>query len=117
MTEFTPADGQEIEGAGDYITGTLAGVSIRVKPLLEWRPSYLRALRTGDFDAWAGGAEDEHGNRPGGAIHEGDVTAFTDADATFGEITEFTRDVMSRTGEAPGKSGGRSPSSTRTRRK
>lgn len=117
MTETTPADGQEIEAAGEYIAGTLNGETFRVKPLLKWRPSYLRALRQGDFDSWAGGAEDEDGNRPGGAIHEDDVEAFITADAEFGEIAEFTADVMSKTGENPGKSGRPSRPSTRSRRK
>lgn len=117
MTETTSADGQEIEAAGEYITGTLSGVTIRVKPLLKWRPSYLKALRSGDFEAWAGGLEDEDGELKGGAVHVDDVAAFVDADATFEEITAFTSDVLSKTGEAPGKSGGPSRSSRSTRKK
>lgn len=116
-TDTVSTDGQEIEAAGDYIAGTLAGVKLRAKPLLKWRPSYLSALRTGDFIGWAGGVEDENGVRKGGALHEDDVQAFIDADATFEEISAFTSDVLSRTGENPGKSGGPSRSSTRTRRK
>jgi hypothetical protein len=106
MTELTPAEAQENDATSEYLTGDLAGTELRVKPLIEWRPSYLRALREGDFDTWAAGA-----------LHEDDVQAFTDADATFREITAFTSDVLTRSGEAPGKPSGPSRSSTRSRRK
>ncbi|MGW1269691.1 hypothetical protein [Streptomyces sp. NPDC002491] len=102
----TPAEAQEIEASDEFVTHNLTGVPLRVKPTGQWRPSYLRALREGDFDAWAAGA-----------LHEEDAVKFVELDATFDEIGEFTTSIMESAGEAPGKSGGRSRSSRTTRRR
>ncbi|GGX26947.1 hypothetical protein [Streptomyces chryseus] len=108
MTETTPtpAESQETEALEGYVTATLAGVDLRVKTINEWRPSYLRALRQGDYDTWAAGV-----------MHEDDVTTFVELDATFSEINDFTASAMESAGEAPGKSGARSRSSKPTRKK
>ncbi|MFF1417633.1 hypothetical protein [Streptomyces sp. NPDC058280] len=106
MTDTTPAEAQETEATETYGTATLCGKQLRIKPVNLWRPSYLRALRQADYDAWAAGV-----------LHEDDVQAFVDLDATFDEINEFTSEAMESAGEAPGKSGGRSKSSTRTRKR
>ncbi|MEU3285576.1 hypothetical protein [Streptomyces longwoodensis] len=107
MSETTPAAAQETEAtAGEYETHELTGVALRVKPTTKWRPSYLRALRSGDFDRWAVLA-----------LHPEDAQTFIDLDATFEEIGDFTNSVMESTGEAPGKPGGPSRSSTRTRKR
>ncbi|MFD9205968.1 hypothetical protein ACFVZM_06770 [Streptomyces sioyaensis] len=106
MTEISPAEAQENEANGEYGTATLTGVDLRVKPINQWRPSYLRALREGDYDTWAAGV-----------LHEDDVQKFIDLDATFDEINEFTASAMDATGETPGKSGGRSRSSRTTRKR
>lgn len=105
-TTPAPADAQEQEATGGYGVAKLAGVDLRVKPVGTWRPSYLRALREGDFDLWAAGA-----------LHEDDVAKFIELDATFDEIGTFTSDAMASAGEAPGKSGGRSKSSRSTRKR
>ncbi|MFD7776661.1 hypothetical protein [Streptomyces sp. NPDC059753] len=106
MTETTtPAEAQEIEAAGEFVTASLVGVELRVKPINQWRPSYIRALRNGDYDTWAVGV-----------LHEDDAATFVDLDATFDEINEFTSAAMESAGEAPGKSSGRAKSS-QTRRK
>jgi hypothetical protein len=103
----TPAEAQENEATSEeYNTFELAGVPLRVKPMGKWRPSYLRALRTADFDAWAAGA-----------LHEEDGPKFVEADATFDEIGEFTKALMEDSGEAPGKSGARSARSRSTRKR
>ncbi|CAO0836657.1 hypothetical protein ACTFBT_01280 [Streptomyces microflavus] len=106
MTDITPAEAQEIEATEEYGTATLSGVDLRVKPVTEWRPSYLRALRLADYDAWATGV-----------LHEDDVQTFIDLDATIAEITDFTAAAMESVGETPGKSSGRAKSSTRTRKR
>ncbi|MET9126898.1 hypothetical protein [Streptomyces sp. NPDC004528] len=108
MTESieTPAEAQENEITGEYVTAELAGETIRVKGMIHWRPSFLRALRQGDYDTWAEAA-----------LHPDDVAKFIDADATFGEINEFTQRAMEATGEAPGKSSGRARSSRTTRKR
>ncbi|MCQ6554792.1 hypothetical protein NPS70_16525 [Streptomyces sp. C10-9-1] len=99
----TPA---EREATETYGTADLAGETLRVKPVGQWRPSYLRALRQGDYDTWATGV-----------LHEEDVIKFVEADATFDEINEFTAAAMETTGETPGKSGARSTSSRSTRKR
>lgn len=106
MTEITPAESQETEATSEFVSAELDGQTIRVKTIVNWRPSYLRALRQGDYDTWAEGA-----------VHPDDVQAFLDADATFAQINEFTSKAMESAGEAPGKSGARSRSSKPTRRR
>lgn len=106
MTDITPADAQETEATEEYGTAPLAGVDLRIKPANHWRPSYLRALRAGDYDTWAAGV-----------LHEDDVQTFIDLDPTFDEINEFTSTAMESTGETPGKSGGRSTSRRSTRKR
>ncbi|MFD8595374.1 hypothetical protein ACFV1L_10270 [Kitasatospora sp. NPDC059646] len=106
MTEKTPAEVQEIEAIGsEYLLAMLDGTELRVLAPGRWRPSFLRALRSGDFDTWAALA-----------LHPDDVARFVEIDATFDELATFTADAMSASGEAPGKSGGRSASSKRTRK-
>ncbi|KDQ65759.1 hypothetical protein [Streptomyces sp. NTK 937] len=106
MTDITPADAQENEANEEYGTATLCGAELRIKPGNKWRPSYLRALRNGDYDAWAAGV-----------LHEDDVQSFIDLDPTFDEINDFTSAAMESTGEAPGKSSGRAKSSKSTRKR
>lgn len=102
----TPAEAQENEALEGYTTASLNGQTLRVKSINQWRPSYLRALRQSDFDTWAAGV-----------LHEDDVQAFIDEDATFDEINSFVQEAMESAGEAPGKSGGRSTSRRSTRKR
>lgn len=106
MSATTPAQAQENEANEEYGTAELCGVELRIKPVTQWRPSYLRALREADYDGWAAGV-----------LHEDDVETFIDLDATFEEINAFTGAAMESVGETPGKSGRRSPSSKVTRRR
>ncbi|WP_406160986.1 hypothetical protein [Streptomyces canus] len=105
-TTVTPAEAQETEATANYSTATLDGVELRVKPVGQWRPSYIRALRLSDFDTWAAGV-----------LHEDDVKTFIDTDATFDEINVFVQAAMESAGEAPGKSSARSRSSRTTRKR
>lgn len=102
----TPAKAQEIEATEGYVTAELAGNTLRVKTVGQWRPSYLRALRLGNYDAWAEGA-----------LHPDDVDAFIEADATFDEINEFTATAMESAGEPVGKPSVPSRSSRTTRKR
>lgn len=102
----TPAESQEIEATEEYATAELAGETLRVKPIGKWRPSYMRALRLSDFDAWAEGV-----------LHPDDVQTFIDADATFDEINAFVGDAAQAAGEPVGKSNGRARSSRSTRKR
>ncbi|MFG2292057.1 hypothetical protein [Streptomyces sp. NPDC048603] len=106
MSATTPAQAQENEASEAYGTAELCGVELRIKPITAWRPSYLRALREADYDTWAAGV-----------LHADDVETFVELDATFEEINTFTTAAMESVGEAPGKSGRPSPSSTRTRKR
>ncbi|WP_030962685.1 hypothetical protein [Streptomyces sp. NRRL S-378] len=117
MSATTPAQAQENEATEEYGSAELCGTALRIKPVTQWRPSYLRALREGDYDGWAAGPLDEDGNRKGGALHPDDVDEFIKIDATFDEINKFTADAMASVGETPGKSGARSASSKTTRRR
>lgn len=106
MTEITPAEAQEMEALEGYGVASLCGTDLRIKSVDQWRPSYLRALREGDYDTWAAGV-----------LHEDDVKAFVELDATFAEINEFTTAAMGAVGETPGKSGGRTTSRRSTRKR
>jgi hypothetical protein len=107
MTDNTAAQAQETEATtGDYTPIELGDRDYRVKAVSKWRPSYVRALRNGDFDAWVSGV-----------FHPDDVDAWIDADPTFEEIGDFANRAMTASGETPGKSSGRPTSSRTTRRK
>ncbi|MEU1200116.1 hypothetical protein ABZ446_28375 [Streptomyces sp. NPDC005813] len=105
-TTTTPAEAQDIEATEEYATAELAGETLRVKTVGEWRPSYMRALRLSDFDTWAEGV-----------LHPEDVTKFIEADATFNEINEFVGAAAQAAGEPVGKSTGRAKSSRTTRKR
>ncbi|MEW1551363.1 hypothetical protein [Streptomyces tsukubensis] len=104
--EITPDEAQEMEATDGYGVAPLCGSDLRVKSVNHWRPSYLRALRQGDYDTWAAGV-----------LHEDDVQTFMDLDATFAEINDFTTAAMESVGENPGKSGARSASRKTTRKR
>lgn len=106
MSEVTPADVQEIEATTEYVTEALGDSEFRVKLATKWRPSYLRAMRVGDFDTWAEGV-----------IHSDDLAAWTELDPTFEDIGDFAGRAMAASGEAPGKSSGPSRSSRSTRKR
>ncbi|MEV7250766.1 hypothetical protein [Streptomyces cyaneofuscatus] len=106
MTDTNIAEAQENEATGTYGTASVSGVELRVKPANQWRPSYMRALRQGDYDTWAAGV-----------LHEDDVQTFIDLDPTFDEINEFTSAAMETTGDTAGKSSGRARSSRSTRKR
>jgi hypothetical protein len=106
MTDTTAAQAQETEATEDYVPLDLNGTTYRVRPGSKWRPSYIRALRGGDFDTWAEGV-----------LHPDDVDTWTEADYLFEDIGEFANRAMTASGEAPGKSSGPRTSSRNTRKK
>lgn len=106
-TDTNAAAAQEAEATSPaYLVVPLNGTDLRVKPVNDWRPSYIRALRQGDFDGWAEGV-----------LHADDAAKFVEIDATFGEISDFSTAIMTAAGETPGKSSASSRSSRSTRRK
>lgn len=105
-TTVTPAEAQETEATEEYATAELAGETLRVKTVGNWRPSYMRALRQSDFDTWAEGV-----------LHPDDVAKFVATDATFNEINTFVGAAAEAAGEPAGKSSGPAKSSRSTRKR
>ena len=48
--EVTPADAQEIEATGHYVTAPLCGKDMEIVPPGAWRQSWQRKLKAGDME-------------------------------------------------------------------
>lgn len=105
-TPAEPAEAQEIEALGHYVTASLAGEPVRVIPPGAWRQSWMRHLNAGRFDVFA----EE-------VIHPDDLDLYDEIDPTNDEFGQFVADAAELAGESMGKSGGPSRSSRRTRRR
>jgi hypothetical protein len=105
---LTPAEAQEAEALGDYVTVPVGdtGVAVRILPQGQWRMSHMRLLNTGDLEGWAECV-----------IHEDDIDRFLEMDLTLDEFQEFSLDAAKASGDDMGKSRGRSRSSRSTRRR
>jgi hypothetical protein len=105
---LTPAQAQEAEALGDYVTVPVAdtGVAVRILPQGQWRMSHMRLLNTGDLEGWAECV-----------IHEADIDAFLDLDLTIDEFQDFSLAAAKASGDDLGKSRGRSRSSRNMRRR
>lgn len=101
-----PAQAQEIEARGHYVTASLCGESVRVVPPGAWRQSWQRHLHAGRVDAFADKV-----------IHPADLQAYYDIDPTNDEFGQFVADAAELAGEPMGKSHGPSRSTRRTRRR
>lgn len=93
-----------------YISVPLAGYDgvskdVRVLPANRWRASALRALNRGDIDGFMEAV-----------LHEDDYEIFEELDPDTDGIGKFAEDVSRASGEALGKSSGRSRSGSSTRR-
>lgn len=95
----------EREAKGDLVQGTLAGKTVYVKPVKQWRASAISALRDGDFDKWAEATLDDD-----------DIDIWMDTDPTLGEVEDFFESINPGLGTSPGNSR-RSRTSSRTTRK
>ncbi|MFB7647126.1 hypothetical protein ACFC0S_16740 [Streptomyces sp. NPDC056084] len=104
--EGSPADAQQAEAAGHYVTALLAGEEIRVIPPGAWRQSWQAMLSQANFAAFA-----EH------VIHPDDLDLYDDIDPTNDEFEAFVVSAANRAGESLGKSRGPGRSSRRTRRR
>ncbi|MEU3355276.1 hypothetical protein [Streptomyces sp. NPDC037389] len=98
--------GQETDAVDGYVPADLAGRTVRVLPAQRWRASHLRALNSGDLDAFAEGV-----------LYPGDVAIWYEVDPTQDEIGAWVRAVAEAGGEALGKSSGRTTSSRSTARR
>ncbi|MDR3083775.1 MAG: hypothetical protein LBV60_23140 [Streptomyces sp.] len=104
--ETSPAEAQEIEAEGHYVTAELCGEEVRVVPPSAWRTSWQRMLTQGLFDAFAEKI-----------FPPEDYERYLELDPTVVEFMEFVQETAERVGESLGNSPGPGPSSRRTRRR
>jgi hypothetical protein len=104
--KVTPAEAQEIEAEGHYVTAELCGEEVQIIPPSAWRSSWQRMLNQGDLDGFAGKI-----------FHPDDYDLYMELDPTIVEFMDFTQEAAARLGESLGNSHGPAPSSRRTRRR
>ena len=102
----TPAEAQEAEATGHYITASLAGKDVETVPGGAWRQSTMRKLRVGNIDGFM---ED--------VLSPDSYDIYLELDPTNDEVGEFANAAGEASGEQMGKSSGPSASSRRTRRR
>lgn len=102
----TPADAQEIEATGHYVTVDLCGKPLEVVPAGAWRQSSMRKLRVGDMDGFL---ED--------VLSPDSYELYLDLDPTNDDLNEFMEKTGSSSGDSLGKSSGPTRPSRTTRRK
>jgi hypothetical protein len=105
-TPATPAEAQEAEANGHYITALLAGKDVETVPGGAWRQSTMRKLRAGDIDGFM---ED--------VLSPESYELYLELDPTNDEVGEFANAAGEAAGEQMGKSSGPSASSRRTRKR
>ncbi|MFD7861872.1 hypothetical protein [Streptomyces sp. NPDC059783] len=105
-TAATPAEAQEIEATGHYVTAVLCGEKLQIVPSGAWRQSSMRRLNGGEMDAFL---ED--------VLSPESYEAYLDLDPTNDDLGEFINAAAEGSGEPVGKSSGRRPSSRTTRRR
>lgn len=99
MPEDTEADEpetdspQEREIRHDLVQGELAGKTIYVPPVKQWRASALHALRNGDMQTWAEITLDDD-----------DWDIWQEVDPSLAEIEDFFETVNKGLGTSPGNS-------------
>jgi hypothetical protein len=104
--EVTPAEAQEIEAAGHYVTAELCGKKLEIIPSGAWRQSAMRMLRIGDTDAFMEQV-----------LSPESYDVYLDLDPTNDEVGEFVNEAGEASGESVGKSSGRTASPRRTRKR
>ncbi|MCY0962611.1 hypothetical protein [Streptomyces sp. H27-H5] len=104
--EATPAEAQESEALGHYVTVTLVDEDVRVIPPGAWRQSWQQKLQQGLTDEFAELV-----------IHPDDLDLYYDIDPTNDEFGDFVGAAARMSGESLGKSRGPAASSRRTRRR
>lgn len=105
-TEVTPAEAQEIEASGHYVSVSLCGKELEVVPAGAWRQSAMRKLRVGEMDGFL---ED--------VLSPDSYELYLELDPTNDDLNSFMEEVSAGSGESVGKSSGRGPSSRSTRRR
>lgn len=105
-TAVTPAQAQEIEATGHYVTAELCGEKLEIVPAGAWRQSSMRKLKANDMDAFM---ED--------VLSPESYEQYLDLDPTNDELGEFINSAGEAAGEPMGKSSGPSRSSRSTRKR
>lgn len=96
----------EHEARGELIQGSLAGKTVYVKPVRQWRASALAALREGDLMGWAEAT-----------LSDDDWATWEEVDPTIEQIQEFFKSIDTGLGTDPGNSRASRRSSRGTRRR
>lgn len=104
--EVTPAEAQEIEASGHYVTAELCGKTMEVVPSGAWKQSTMRMLRSGDIDAFMDRV-----------LSPDSYDLYLDLDPSNDEVGEFVEAAGDAAGEPVGKSSGPKASPRRTRRR
>jgi hypothetical protein len=104
--EVTPAEAQEIEASGHYITLEMCGKPMEVIPSGAWRQSSMRLLKAGEMDDFL---ED--------VLSPESFDLYMDLNPTNDEINTFLEDSGAASGESVGKSSGPTRSQRRTRKR
>ncbi|MFI8499465.1 hypothetical protein ACIGFK_13350 [Streptomyces sp. NPDC085524] len=104
--EVTPAEAQEIEASGHYVTAELCGKALEVVPSGAWKQSTMRMLRSGDIDAFMDRI-----------LSPDSYDLYLDLDPSNDEVGEFVNDAGEAAGESVGKSSGPTASQRRTRKR
>lgn len=110
--QIEAATAQEAEADDtQYVTAPLAGYDgvtkdVRCTPTGKWRASMFRALNSGDIDHFMSLA-----------LHPDDVEVYEELDPTMESFGTFVEAVGRESGEALGKSSGRSASGRVTRKR
>ncbi|WP_405941628.1 hypothetical protein [Streptomyces sp. NBC_00207] len=104
--EVTPAEAQEIEAAGHYVTAELCGKTLESVPSGAWRQSTMRMMRIGDIDAFMERV-----------LSPDSYETYLDLDPTNDEVGDFVAAASEASGEPVGKSNGPTASPRRTRKR
>lgn len=104
--EVTPAEAQEIEASGHYVTAELCGKTMEVVPSGAWKQSTMRMLRRGDIDAFMDRI-----------LSPDSYDLYLDLDPSNDEVGAFVEDASDASGEPVGKSSGPTASQKRTRKR
>lgn len=104
--EVTPAEAQEIEASGHYVTADLCGKTLEIAPSGAWKQSTMRMLRTGDIDVFMERV-----------LSPDSYDLYLDLDPSNDEVGEFVSAASDAAGEPVGKSSGPTASQKRTRRR
>jgi hypothetical protein len=105
-TTASPADAQETEALGHYITADLCGKPVELIPSGAWRQSSMRLLKAGDMDAFF---ED--------VLSPSSYDLYVELDPTNDELNAFLEEAGSAAGEPVGKSSGPNRSQRRTQKR